>query len=1138
MNKGLTLPRIWLFLLTKYIHSIVYTMTMTTHTRMKRFTTTALSLLMAWGAFAWQSGDTVFVSGKHYVLKSDNLIPNPGFEDGFIGWTDATSSRNELTSDKFTIQANGGVDNSKYLVGNANENNVASGSIGTAWSLASGKTYVFGFYIKSLTSNAAGKADWVKVSQTSSPHLSTEPKLLIDGATYNAGNQWTLNAVGFTNSNPTYTYLMARFRWLDGLWGFDNFSLHEAFEMPDIAGLQALIAEAQALYADTANGAEALATAIATAETFLTSESASAVIQAKTNLSKAITDYRTLNATSANPVELTARLVNPGFDDNTVTGWTNPGTPGYHSVEFYQKTFDMYQKVASLPAGRYRLQVRGYERPKSNDGGTAYRNGMETIYAQFYAKSSSFPERSVPFPSLYQHRFTGTGQLNGYVNTMQGAEIMFNHPDSNYYVTQITDIYLTDGAILTIGARSNFQQSGYWALFDDFRLFYEGPDFSGAATLMLDLVTQAGAFSEAHVSNTVRTTLNEAITAGQLAASAQPLEPRDLALASQSLTNALEAAKTSQAAYAALLEAIEAAEAALAGGNDVEAFQSAIDTARATYNNLDADLSSLGLALTEINRAVLAYKLANASGTPPTVITVKQYTRGSSAAFLRGTFSGTSIAERGICWATHPNPTVLDNRSATRFGNTGYLFKVDGLQPSTVYYMRAYAMTTNYAVGYGEVIKVITIPRGTVTYTMAGGFPEADYTRVNNAMSSAVAYYNNYTSIKGLHLSVNYGSGTPTAEASYGGWMRFGPSASYQQTGTALHEMGHTIGVGTHWYWNNGNTALKSGGTWHGERANAVLNFMDNTTGASVKGDNTHGWPYGINGAHEDQGTDWLYTMNALLMQGLGEDGLPTPSLRFTTPAYTFEHVDSVKYYLKSEDPRTGRDTSFLINKNGTLELRKMTAAQAAANDSTAWYLTFNPVNCYYTLRNVGTGQLLTYASTGTNGIRVVARENPTNTNYFQLMGARITTQVGSDGKKVPMKGYYIIFPNNSETPPCLTTSVSKVLSASSFDISNTATLQRWVLVSEDELPLLDNSFTDLPSKPATLPIEAWTENGHLVLNNLPVPSTVTVQDLLGRTETQQRTNDGNLTVGLSKGIHLVTIDAPTGKTTLKVLVP
>ena len=70
-------------------------------------------------------------------------------------------------------------------------------------------------------------------------------------------------------------------------------------------------------------------------------------------------------------------------------------------------------------------------------------------------------------------------------------------------------------------------------------------------------------------------------------------------------------------------------------------------------------------------------------------------------------------------------------------------------------------------------------------------------------------------------------------------------------------------------------------------------------------------WPYGINGAHEDTGSEVLYIGNGLITQALGEDGLP-PTGGFATPAYVFEQEDHVKYYLKNEDETAGLYTSYL----------------------------------------------------------------------------------------------------------------------------------------------------------------------------------------------------------------------------------
>lgn len=86
-----------------------------------------------------------------------------------------------------------------------------------------------------------------------------------------------------------------------------------------------------------------------------------------------------------------------------------------------------------------------------------------------------------------------------------------------------------------------------------------------------------------------------------------------------------------------------------------------------------------------------------------------------------------------------------------------------------------------------------------------------------------------------------------------------------------MHEMAHAVGVGQHSKYNE---LMK--GTWQGKRANEILQMMTNDPAAVVKGDSMHFWPYGVNGAHEDDGSDFLYIMNALILQGMKTDGLPS----------------------------------------------------------------------------------------------------------------------------------------------------------------------------------------------------------------------------------------------------------------------
>ncbi|PPF45690.1 MULTISPECIES: RICIN domain-containing protein [unclassified Rathayibacter] len=74
---------------------------------------------------------------------------------------------------------------------------------------------------------------------------------------------------------------------------------------------------------------------------------------------------------------------------------------------------------------------------------------------------------------------------------------------------------------------------------------------------------------------------------------------------------------------------------------------------------------------------------------------------------------------------------------------------------------------------------------------------EADaYARITDAMDRAVARYNRLSNIS-RSLTVSYSPGTPTADANIYGQIRFGKERVYMVEGTAMHEISHTVGLGT-----------------------------------------------------------------------------------------------------------------------------------------------------------------------------------------------------------------------------------------------------------------------------------------------------------------------------------------------------
>lgn len=441
-----------------------------------------------------------------------------------------------------------------------------------------------------------------------------------------------------------------------------------------------------------------------------------------------------------------------------------------------------------------------------------------------------------------------------------------------------------------------------------------------------------------------------------------------------------------------------------------------------------------------------------------TVTTGKRFARGATMAFGRMTVTGTNIKETGFCWAENPEPTVDDSKTVKYLLKNGKIYWLQNLTPSTLYYMRAYALDNEGKAYYGDVIKFYTIPKGTITYTIRDGGPDDVKARITNATKSAVDYWNNLTSITGFSTSVGYDAERPTADCSYGGWVRVGPNASYQRTGTLLHELLHGVGVipwaDTEWSRHNLRASVNGEGfgtgTWLGDRVTEVVRFLADNDTEVLNGDYQHMWPYGINGAHEDDGTEILYIGNGLVCQALGEDGLQHSATSFSRPYYSFSHEDGKKYYIKNESVECGLYNSFLVpSKSGSLVWRTMTAAQAVGNDSAAWTMTFTPGNQYYQLRNVATGRYLSNNASGLNGIATSAVGKPTAAEDFQLMRGR--NDVGPDNAVLALRGYWIISPEANWTPKCLQAGTNGATLAATFNISNSAEKQRWLILSADE---------------------------------------------------------------------------------------
>ncbi len=169
---------------------------------------------------------------------------------------------------------------------------------------------------------------------------------------------------------------------------------------------------------------------------------------------------------------------------------------------------------------------------------------------------------------------------------------------------------------------------------------------------------------------------------------------------------------------------------------------------------------------------------------------------------------------------------------------------------------------------------------GHITYTLKkNATPTADqtaaYAKITIAMDSALWYYNTYTTIT-KKLTVNYDTTVQTADANFNGNMRFGKSRSYMVTGTAMHEIAHTVGVGTTNQWNN----LMKNGIYTGTNGTNKLREITMDPKAVINGDSKapfqHFWPYGLNYASEVKTKDDLIN-HCLIVNAMQKDLFPTP---------------------------------------------------------------------------------------------------------------------------------------------------------------------------------------------------------------------------------------------------------------------
>ena len=234
---------------------------------------------------------------------------------------------------------------------------------------------------------------------------------------------------------------------------------------------------------------------------------------------------------------------------------------------------------------------------------------------------------------------------------------------------------------------------------------------------------------------------------------------------------------------------------------------------------------------------------------------------------------------------------------------------------------------------------------GELRYSLSDGWENWDpdaRRRIVAAMDAAVAVYNANGEFD-RHVTANYNPGTPTADANFGGWINFGGQIG---TRTALHEIAHTLGVGTCPQWQH----LAVDGKWTGAYAIEQLKEIDGPD-AVLHCDHQHFWPYGLN--YENEGGEENFKHHVKMVIALRADmGLGPP------PGISIAALNAAKIQAADAHDEVEKDQKALdalpiaLQKeeaarpdilSATQSVAIAKAAQDAANASVSDSLATNP---------------------------------------------------------------------------------------------------------------------------------------------------------------------------------------------------
>ena len=197
----------------------------------------------------------------------------------------------------------------------------------------------------------------------------------------------------------------------------------------------------------------------------------------------ALTFIKSVKIKEGQAFDMTSFMVNPEVtpsSSTTATGWTTTANldfgSSYQITQFSTSVpFDMHQVIANMPAGQYKVRVRGFFRPGAFSSSDMTSVANAEVPTLIYLNETTQPLVNICADGsptqLSKGASTKVNDTTIYIpNSRSHLDPFF---EADYYWNEMHAVTSADGD-LTIGLKYDTFTSGGWGVISDFHLYYSG----------------------------------------------------------------------------------------------------------------------------------------------------------------------------------------------------------------------------------------------------------------------------------------------------------------------------------------------------------------------------------------------------------------------------------------------------------------------------------------------------------------------------------------------------------------------------------------------------------------------------------------------------------------------------------------